>query len=306
LDATTPRLVALFLASAPGGIACSRASTSRAAPAEAEAGVAIRPPVSLGVACGALDCLQLDSPADALRVVLASAPRVLAVGEAHAPLGATVPSAARQFTSDLLPALRGRASDLLVELMKPPEGCADATAAARAKQAPATSQQAPSNQSDYLAMGERARELGIVPDMLRPSCADMDAVRGAGESAIEASLMMIARLSAAQAGKLLDRDLHSETDGDKMVVVYGGMIHNDLDPSPERRAWSYAPALDARAGGRIVTLDLVVPEFIGQDETWRALPWFAAYDDAKLGAKATLFRLTERSFVLVFPRTSRP
>src|SRR5207244_6846029 len=99
-----------------------------------------------------------------LRVVLASDPRVLAIGEAHAPRGATAESAAKRFTRELLPLLAGRASDLLVELMMPPPGCADAAAEVRQKQAPATSQQAPSNQSEYVAMGEKARALGIVPD----------------------------------------------------------------------------------------------------------------------------------------------
>jgi hypothetical protein len=229
--------------------------------------------------------------------------RVVALGEAHAPRGATAPSAARRFTDDLLPLLAGRASDLLVELMMPPGGCADAAAEVREKQAPATSQQAPTNQNEYLAMGERARALGIVPDMLRPSCADLDAVRDAGEGAVEASLEMIARLSTVQAERLLDRDARSDADRAKAVVVYGGMLHNDLEPPPERAKWSYAPALDAKTGGEIVAVDLVVPEFMVDDATWRAFPWFSRYDRARLGAKTTLFRLADRSFVLVFPET---
>ena len=50
------------------------------------------------------------------------------------------------------------------------------------------------------------------------------------------------------------------------------MLHNDLDPPPERATWSYAPALDAKTGGKLVAVDLVVPEFIVDDATWRAAP----------------------------------
>jgi hypothetical protein len=250
-------------------------------------------------------CAQFDSPEDAMKAALAGDPRVIAVGEAHAPKGATATSAAKRFTEDLLPLLKGRASDLLVELMMPPKGCADAAAEVRQKQAPATSQQAPTNQNEYVAMGDRAHALGIVPDMLRPTCADMDGVRDAGDSAIEASLEMIARLSTAQAGKLIDRDALSDADRGKAVVVYGGMLHNDLDPPPERAKWSYATALDAKTGGKLVAVDLVVPEFIVDDATWRGFPWFARYDRARLGAKTTLFRVSEKSFVLVFPETRR-
>jgi hypothetical protein len=281
-------------------VGCDRASPPPPAPATLESAA---PGPARGTPCGELGCAQFDSPREAFLAALAGDARVVAIGEAHAQRGATAPSAARRFTEDLLPLLSGRASDLLVELMTPPTGCADAAAEAKKKQAPATSQQAPTNQSEYLTMGERARALGIVPDLLRPSCADIDTVNRAGEGAIEASLEMIARLSIAQAGKLLDRDARSEADRGKAVVVYGGMLHNDLDPPPERAKWTYAPALDARAGGKLVAVDLVVPEFITDDATWRALPWVAHYDRARLGAKATLFRIGDKSFVLVFAET---
>jgi hypothetical protein len=260
-----------------------------------------------GTSCGALGCAQFDSLADAMKVVLPAdgGTLALAIGEAHAPKGATVASAAKRFGEEILPLLKGRASDLLVELMMPPGGCVDAAAEVRQKQAPATSQQAPTNQNEYLAMGERARGLGIVPDMLRPTCADLAGVDGAGDGAIEASLALIARLTTAQAGKLLDRDARSEKDRGKVVVIYGGMIHNDLTPGAAEAGWSYAPALEAKTGGRIVTLNLVVPEFITGEETWRALPWTAHYDRARLGARTTLFRTGEKSFVLVFPAAAR-
>jgi hypothetical protein len=288
-------------------VACDHHTAAPPAPAMS-ASVAVMPvtsaaPLAGGTPCGELSCTQFDSPREAMLAALAGDARVVAIGEAHAPKGATATSAAKRFTDDLLPLFAGRASDLLVELMMPPKGCADAAAEVRQKQAPATSQQAPTNQNEYLTMGDRARALGVVPDMLRPSCADMDGVRDAGDSAIEASLEMIARLSTVQAEKLLDRDARSEADRGKAVVVYGGMLHNDLDPPPERAKWSYATALDARTGGKLVAIDLVVPEFIVDDATWRGFPWFSHYDRARLGGKTTLFRVAEKSFVLVFPET---
>ena len=288
-------------------LACDHHPVAPPAPATS-ASVASRPgataaPLGAGTPCGALSCTQFDSPREAMLAALDGDARAVAIGEAHAPRGATATSAAKRFTEDFLPLFAGRASDLLVELMTPPKGCAAAAAEVREKQAPATSQQAPTNQNEYLKMGDRARALGIVPDMLRPSCADMDGVRDAGDSAIEASLEMIARLSTAQAERLLDRDARSGADRGKAVVVYGGMLHNDLDPPPERAKWSYALALDGKTGGKLVAIDLVVPEFIVDDATWRGLPWFSHYDRARLGAKTTLFRVGEKSFVLVFPET---
>ena len=81
------------------------------------------------------------------------------------------------------------------------------------------------------------------------------------------------------------------------------MLHNDLEPPPERAKWSYATALDAKTSGRLVAVDLVVPEFIVDDATWRSFPWFPKYDRGKLGGKTTLLRSGDKSFVLVFPET---
>jgi hypothetical protein len=259
-----------------------------------------------GAPCGALGCTQYDSPADAFREAIAGEPLVLGVGEVHAPRGATVRSAAVRFASDLLPLLAGRASDLLVELMMPPGGCVDAAVEVRAQQGAVRARQAETDQGEYLRLGDRARSLQIVPDMLRPTCEDLETMRGDPATMIDVSLETIARLTVTQAKRLIARDARSDADSGKMVVVYGGALHNDLAPSGERARWSYAPDLDAYTNGRFIALDLVVPEFIGDDETWRALPWRAAYDAQRLGGKTTLFRIAERSFVMVFPRSPGP
>jgi hypothetical protein len=256
-----------------------------------------------GIPCGPLDCRQYSTAVEAfLDAVSGSDPLVLGVGEAHAPKGARVPTAARRFAQGVLPAIAGRTSDLLVELMLPPAGCVDATAQVRQEQSRVTSRESAHNQDDYAVMGDEARALGVVPDLLRPSCADMDLVRAAhGDSAIGASLELIARLTRTQTERLVDRDARTDADRGKMVVVYGGLLHNVLAPPADSAEWSYAPAVDAHVHGRFVAIDLVVPEFIGDDDSWRSFAWWPHYDRAKMGARATLFQTGERSFVLVFP-----
>lgn len=253
--------------------------------------------------CGALDCRQYDSLREAFSDALAGDPLVVAVGEAHAQRGTAVPSSAHHFKDELLPLLAGRASDLLVEVMNPPTGCAKTTEVVRGKQAVVAQKQAPSDQGEYVAMGSRARELGIIPDLLRPTCEDLAAVDTAGDDAVPASLAMIARLTRAQASKMLDRDARTPGDEDKFVVTYGGALHNDLDPSPERASWSFGPALAARTGGRYVAINLYVPELIDDSDAWKRLAFFPYYDAAKQGAKTTVFR-RGKSFTIVLPRTA--
>lgn len=297
------------------GLACDRRASAPAAlrpSPSAQTREAGRTEVTprRGTPCGALGCTQYASAEEAFLDVIAQSPQVLAVGEAHAPRNATdgggakVPSAARRFTEDLLPLLAGRASDLLLESMLAPTGCVAAANEARSKERVVRSEQAPTNQSEYIAMGERARDFGLVPDMLRPDCADIDAMRGvdAGD-AIGATLEIIARLTESQAKALVKRDARSDADRGKMVVIYGGALHNDLAPRAGAARWSYAGALSAYVQGSFVALDLIVPEFIRDDETWRSLPWWPAYQPDRLGNGSALFKTGDRSFVLVFART---
>ena len=234
---------------------------------------------------------------------MASKPRVVGIGEAHTQKTAgDVATTARRFTQEILPALQGRASDLLVELMMPPRDCEKHTAEVRDAQAPVTQAQSASNQNDYVAMGDAARKLGVVPDLLRPTCADLAEVADAGDDAIPRSLELIKRLSVAQTKKLLARGDAAST---SMIVLYGGAIHNDREPPEERRAWAYGPDVAALVAGRYVAIDLFSADTVGDDEVWKKLPWRARYDKSKLGASTVLFRLRDDAFVIVLPASPR-
>lgn len=243
-----------------------------------------------------VECGAFERAEDAFEVVLKEDPAVLGVGEAHAQRGAVVSSSTKRFTDMLLPLLAGRTSDLLVELMMPPKGCVKQAETMRSVQKPVVTQQAETNQNEYVAMGEAARKLGIVPDLLRPSCDDLAAINDAGDDAIDRSLETIARLTTAQATKMIE----ARGRGSKMVVTYGGALHNDAKPPPERAAWAYGPALSRAVGGRYVELDVYVPDFITGDDSWGKQPFFSAWEKNKSAHKALLFRVAPKSYVLIF------
>ncbi|MFO0757470.1 MAG: hypothetical protein U0359_13315 [Byssovorax sp.] len=305
-----PALVALAGCDRPApaaGPASASAAIVGAPTISASSARAPEPPGS--IAAPPAPALTLfDTPEEAFDAVLAQKPRVLAVGEAHAQKGTEgVASSAQRFTRQLLPRLQGKASDLLVELMLPAAGCQKKAEAVREKQKVVTEKQAEGDQNEYLTMGREAKKRGIVPDLLRPSCADLDAIDKAGQDAIVVSLRTIARLTREQAIAAIAR---GDKQGDKppsppMVVTYGGAMHNDTSPPPERADWSFGDALSARVEGRYIELDLYVPELIQDTDSWRRLPWYPHYDRTKNPGKTTLFQLGPRSYVLIFPVTAR-
>ena len=134
----------------------------------------------------------------------------------------------------------------------------------------------------------------------RPSCDDLDAIDKAGADAIAASLETIARLTRVQAEKLLERNARTPGDEDKLVVTYGGALHNDLGSAADRASWSFGPALSAKVADRYVEVDIFVPEFIEDTDTWKKLEWYPHYDKQKLGGKVTVFSPRPRGYVVLF------
>jgi len=253
-----------------------------------------------------MGCAQYDAIEDAFKAALASKPLVVAIGESHAQKGKEgIASSAKRFT-ELMPFFNGKASDLIVELMMParlPDGgaCVQTAVAVKEKQKVVTGQQASSNQNEYVEMGNAARKQMIVPDLLRPTCDDLAAIDKAGDDMVAVSLQTIARLTKAKVGQLLDRNAKTPADADKIVITYGGALHNDVAPKKEFADFSFAADLIAKTGGRYVEIDLYVPEFIEDTDNWKKMEWYPHYDKAKLGNKVTVFHPREQSFVIIFP-----
>ncbi|HEX7601845.1 MAG TPA: hypothetical protein VF316_09580 [Polyangiaceae bacterium] len=292
-------LLGLAACGKPTDTATPSASAS-APPASAYPAASAAPAAHGGTRCGDLDCTQFDRIEDAFQLVLDDKPRVVAVGEAHAQKDAAVASSAKRFTTEILPLLKGRASDLLVELMQPPTGCQKQTEDVRTKQKVVTEKQAVTDQNEYVTMGAEAKKLGIVPDLLRPTCVDMAAVSDAGADAIPMSLALIKRLTSDTVKKLLERDAKNPADADKLVVTYGGALHNDLAPKPELAAWAFGPELSAYTQGKYAEVDLYVPEFIDDTDKWRKLEWYAAYQALVSKNRVTVFRPRPGGFVILF------
>lgn len=250
--------------------------------------------------CGAFTCRRFPNAAPALLYVLeVDRPRALGVGESHALAGTeAIASATSRFAHELLPAIAERTSDLVVELVMPPSNCApDTTQQVEREEREITQGQAASNQNQFVELGHRARAVGVVPYILHARCEDLDAIARAGDEGVLVLMETIARLTIREVDRLLARQPPGD---ERMVVAYGGALHNDVNPRPGRERWSYGPELAARTQGRYTAIDLIVPEHIQDTDSWRAFPWYDAVppltDDG-----CVLLELAPRSWVLFFP-----
>lgn len=235
--------------------------------------------------------------------MLAEDPLVIGIGEAHAQKGTEkVTSSTQRFREQLLPMLKGRASDIVLELMVAEGKCGEAEKQVEKNvEKPVTESQATTNKSEFVLLAERASALGIRPHVLRPACADYQRVAKAGPDGIVEMLTMIATLSADTIGRILERNDKGAVH--KTVLAYGGAMHNDPEPKEGREAWSFGPTLAQRTKGRYVAIDLIVREYIKDNDAWRSLPWYPHFDPAAHPDQTTLFRVGPSSYVLIFGKS---
>ncbi len=254
--------------------------------------------------CGSFRCRRFETATTAVQSILdEDKPLILGMGESHAQKNdPKVPSTTARFTDELLPLFKDRATSMVLELWIADGSCGKKTEQKVAEQQKAvTKNQAEENPNEFLKLGNKSKELGITPFILRPTCAEVETIKNAGDDAPLKMLDMITASMKTKVGKQWAET--SRKFPGKMVLTYGGAMHNDKQPKAGREQWSFAAELDALSKERYVELDLIVPEFIKDNPSWRALPWFTVYDPAEYGDAVLVVEVAPRSYALIFSRS---
>jgi hypothetical protein len=248
-----------------------------------------RVPPDAGVASTA----YADLPAALAAIVPADA-RVIGFGELHARTDrAQVRSALARFT-DALPAFSGKASDLVVETWVVDPKCGKSAVEAT-KRVEESVKRPAATKSEIGQLADAAKAAKIRPHAMQMSCDDYKKVAPAGK---DVDLIVMLGFVTRELGRLASE---GASKSDKEILVYGGALHNDRFPEAGTEDWSYAAKIDAATGNHFVEVDLIVPEFAGDDAASKRQPWFplvTAADD-----KVHVYTRGERSFVVVLPRT---
>jgi hypothetical protein len=254
---------------------------------------------------------QFDTPAAALREVLRrTTPRVVGVGEYHQKTRTVnVRSAVRRFAEQMLPAIGAETSDLIIETWVTEGRCGDDEKRV-VKNVEKTTERPAATEDEVLTLLKRAKQLGVQPHILKVNCADYKLLLDGGKVDYDKLLSMITRHLRRTATQILAaRAKPSGHDAGlagsrRMVVLYGGALHNDLYPVEGLEGYSYAEALQKQSGDRYVELDLYVPELIEGDKTLSAEPWYPLLRLAS-PTRVLLIERGEGSFILVLQRGQR-
>ena len=233
-------------------------------------------------------------------------PRVLGLGEYHQKKGgAKVASSIKRFSHQLLPSLATRASDLIVETWITTGNCGKVEKRV-VRQVQKTTKRPKATENEVITLIRRADKLGVKPHILKVHCKDYRALLGKGK----VDYAKLLKLTGDHLGKKIDevrvyRRQKKNKSTKKMIVVYGGGLHNDLRPKSDFAPFSYAPRVDRSTKGDYLEIDLYVPEYIeGASTLVSEEPWFPEFRQKQSAKHALLIERSARSYIIVFRRTS--
>jgi hypothetical protein len=237
------------------------------------------------------------SAAAAVQALLASNPRVVAFGEYHQQKKtAQIPSALRHFTRELLPALSAAgATDLVVETWITTGSCGEVERKAVARVDKATQRPA-STENEVVTLLRRAKQSGLEPRILQVACKDYQSIFASGRVDYDRLLRLTRDQLETQIRAALQRP------DSRLVVSYGGAIHNDLHPSVELAPYAFGDVIARAVDGKYLEIDLYVPEYIEKDPLIRREPWYRQYRRAYRPKLVVVVPRGPGSYALIFRR----
>jgi hypothetical protein len=249
----------------------------------------------------------------ALDQALSSNPRIVGFGEYHARTGGPkVDSALRRFTRELLVPLAAETSDLVVETWET-EGRCGAIEQQVVKDVKKTTERPVETENEVETLLQRARAGHVFTHLLTITCKQYEEVFGGKEVDYAKMLDLITRQLQAKAVEAwaLRQRRRAEAPAEqaaerRLILLYGGALHNDLYPREGYEEWSYAAALHKLSGGRYVEIDLYVPEYIRGDEDLRKEPWYPRFLKEAGPDRVLLIERGPGSFIIVFSTTPQP
>ena len=87
------------------------------------------------------------------------------------------------------------------------------------------------------------------------------------------------------------------------VIVYGGALHNDLYPRWPLEQLSYAKTIARKLDGKVLEIDLVVPEVVAHMNMIRSEPWFPLLGRAS-PKRVSVWQRGPASYVVILPAQS--
>jgi hypothetical protein len=243
---------------------------------------------------------RFPTGAQALKAILdRTKPRAVGFGEFHQQHGTfKILSALERFSKDMLPLFAGKTSDIVVETWVASGSCGEVEKEV-VTQVEKITERPKTTENETIRLLKRAKGLGIQPHILDVECEDYEKVKDkdGGLDYLELLELVGARLKEKGLKVIANP---APGDSNRMVVIYGGAIHNDAEPDEMWESVSFAKPIRKAALNRYLEVDLYVPEFIQTSNLVRDEPWYPLASRLASKSKALLIKLRKDSYIIVF------
>jgi len=225
------------------------------------------------------------TPGAAVAAFVGDAPGVVAFGELHQTAKtASVRSTITRFTDEVLPAVAPRAAHLIVETWVSRGACGEPEKRVTEDVA-RTTERPPATENEIVRLLRRAKELGVAPHVLDVDCHEYQSVQ-VGDHVDYDRLL---KLTRAHLQRAIEQALALPHPPDRpLVLVYGGALHNDLEPTAALGDYSFGPAIDRLTGGAYREVDLYVPQLVDALPALRGERWYPIWVSAQRSNAGTL------------------
>jgi len=240
--------------------------------------------------------------AEALQEIIKTKPTILAVGEIHQlKKFSHIPSAIKRFHLNMLGSLKGKATDLIVETWRLTGNC-DKKAKKVIKKVQKVIKRPKKTENQVVNLIVAAKKMGIQPHILFVHCKTYHKLMAKkGNLRYTEIIRLVTRLLREKAQAIVKARIKRKQQ--PRLVVYGGALHNNLKPEKGEETYVYAPKLDKQVKGKLVELDLYVPEYIENDPDYKDKGWFPLLKKHKSTKQVVLITRSPKSYIILLPRT---
>lgn len=227
-------------------------------------------------------------------------PRLIAFGEYHQVKGKThIRSSLKRFAQELWPTVQPLASDLVVETFIPEGNCGTQEKKV-VGQVATTIKRPETTENELVTLLKQAKDGGVRPHILQVSCKDYQSVLD--QNAQVDFVKMLKLVNDLLQKRISDvRQARKKAGVDKVVLSYGGAIHNDLYPQAELAEYTFGQALAQQFPGEYLEIDLYVPEFIQTDKQIPKQPWYPLFKKKQKPGQVVVVWRGPASCILLFP-----
>jgi hypothetical protein len=227
-------------------------------------------------------------------------PRLVAFGEYHQLKGKThIRSALKRFTDDLFPLVKSLASDLVLETFIPEGNCGKQEKQV-VKDVETTTKRPETTESELVTLIKQAKAQGVQPHILQVSCKDYQSVLDEqGQVDYVKMLKLVNDLLQKRISDIRTR--RTKAGVDKVVLAYGGALHNDLYPQQELAEYTFGKSLSETFPDEYLEIDLYVPEYIEKDKQILSQTWYPLFKKIQKQGQFVVVRRGPGSFIVLFP-----